>query len=102
MKKSPRVELLVMAGLLVLAMVTYVWMQNRATKPVAPKSNVTIQDGKTIDFSSGRPVVKDDAQEKIALARAVAEMDAAARNVTFEPTTPTQKKAAPPPAPPKP
>jgi len=102
-----------------LALVTVAWWRNRmasrsaaapitraAQPPAKPKPEVPIQDGKTIDFSSGVPVVKDDAKEKAALERSLKEMDEAARNVTFAPsaTAPVQdgkKKAEPPPAPPK-
>ena len=45
--------------------------------------DVAIQDGKTIDFSSGRPVVKDSAKEKAAIDKAVKEMEDAAKDVTF-------------------
>lgn len=51
----------------------------------APKREVAIQDGKTIDFSSGTAVVKDDASGKDAIEKAVAAMDAAAKDVTFAP-----------------
>ena len=70
-----------------------------------PKPDVAIQDGKTIDFSSGRPVVKDDSAEQKIINHAVAEMDAAAKDVTFAPTAPPPspaekepEKPAPPPA----
>ncbi len=55
--------------------------------PAAAKSvpEVPIQDGKTIDFSSGVPVVKDDPNEKAAIDRAVKAMDDAAKDVTFGP-----------------
>ena len=44
-----------------------------------------IQDGKTIDFSSGKPVLKDSPEEKALIARSVKEMEAAAQQVTFGP-----------------
>ena len=50
-----------------------------------PKNEIAIQDGKTIDFSSGKPVVKDTHQEKAIMASALKEMSAAAKDVTFEP-----------------
>jgi hypothetical protein len=67
---------------------------------------VPIQDGKTIDMSSGRAVVKDDAKSRTAIAQGVKEMEAAAASVTFgprpAPAAPGEKKKAePPPAPPK-
>lgn len=49
---------------------------------------VPIQDGKTIDFSSGRPVVKDSGAEKAIIEAAVKQMDEAAKNVHFSPTGP--------------
>lgn len=72
--------------------------------PTQPKADVAIQDGKTIDFSRGAPVIKDDAKERAALESAVKEMQDATKDVTFGPRTPatdTNKKAEPPPAPPK-
>ena len=55
----------------------------------APKNEIAIQDGKTIDFSSGKPVVKDTAKEKAIMAGALKEMSAAAKDVTFAPATTT-------------
>ncbi len=57
------------------------------------KPEVAIQDGKTVDFSSGKPVVKDDAQEKAKIDRSVSEMDAAAKDVTFTAGSPSQPNA---------
>ena len=54
---------------------------------------VPIQDGKTIDMSSGRPVVRDDARSRAALERGVKEMEEAAAGVTFGPRpAPTAEK----------
>lgn len=50
-----------------------------------PHEVVPIQDGKTMDFSSGRAVVKNDPADEAALQKSVAEMNAAAGNVTFSP-----------------
>lgn len=66
---------------------------------------VPILDGKTIDMSSGRAVVRDDAKSRAALAKGVQEMEDAAREVTFGPPKPApapDKKAEPAAAPPKP
>ena len=66
---------------------------------------VLMQDGKTIDMSSGRPVVRDDARSRAAIAKSAKEMEDAARNVTFapRPAAPAEKKnAEPAPAAPKP
>lgn len=69
-----------------------IWLTSRrgATRRTNPE--VPIQNGKTIDFSSGKPVVKDEAKDKAAIDQAVAAMDAATKNVTFTP------KAAPTPS----
>jgi maltose-binding protein MalE len=64
-----------------------------ALRKTAPHPEVAIQDGKTIDFSSGKPVVKDSAKEKAAIDKAVKEMEEAAKGVTF--TSPTAPPAAP-------
>ena len=57
----------------------------------APKPDVPIQDLKTIDFSSGKPVVKDSADDKAVIDRAKKEMDDATKDITFEPTPPPKK-----------
>ena len=77
---------------------------NHPATPAKPKADVAIQDGKTIDFSSGAPVVKDNEKDKAAIDRAVKEMEEATKNVTFSATAPAtddKKKAEPPVAPPK-
>jgi hypothetical protein len=65
--------------------------------PAVPKPSVAIQDEKTIDFSSGKPVVKDSAEEKAIIANSVKEMNEAAAGVTFGPAPTPQP--APKPAP---
>lgn len=45
-------------------------------------------ENKTIDFSSGQPVVKDSAEDKAAIDAALKEMAEASKGVTFEPTPP--------------
>jgi len=65
--------------------------------PAVPKPSVAIQDEKTIDFSSGKPVVKDSAEEKAIIERSVKEMNEAAAGITFGPAPKTQP--APKPAP---
>ena len=63
---------------------------------VAGKTNppVAIQDGKTIDFSSGKPVVKDSAKEKAVIDAAVKEMDEAVKDMTITspPAPPAERK----------
>jgi hypothetical protein len=75
----------------------------RAAQPVAvkpvPPVDLMKHDGQTIDFSSGRPVVKDSAEDRAAIAKAKQEMDEAAKDVTFGP--PAKKSPPPEPAPPK-
>ena len=57
-----------------------------------PKPSVAIQDAKTIDFSSGKPVVKDSAEEKAIIEQSVREMNEAAAGVTFGPSPPPAPK----------
>lgn len=65
------------------------------TAPGGKAPNVVpIEDRKTIDFSSGAPVVKDSAQEKAIIDRAVKEMDEAAQGVSFGPPPTTAPKKA--------
>lgn len=78
----------VLAALGIAATLAFV-MQRRA---VQTKPEIAIQDGKTIDFSSGRPVVKDSAAEKAALEKAVKEMEEAAKGVIL--TSPPPAKPA--------
>jgi len=95
---------LLVVGLGVL--LAYAWSRHAArvatpavTRPAhaaAPGPEVPIQDRKTIDFSSGRPVVKDSPQEQALIDAAVKEMDAATKDITFPPTT---GQKPPPPAP---
>jgi hypothetical protein len=59
-----------------------------AAKPAEP-IDLAKHDGAAIDFSSGRPVVKNTPADRAAVARAVKEMAAAAKDVTFQPTKPT-------------
>jgi hypothetical protein len=51
--------------------------------PPAPKPILPLEDGKTIDFSSGVPIVKDEPAEKAAIEKGVKEMEAALQGVTF-------------------
>jgi hypothetical protein len=98
--KSPRFELAILLALLLGAMGAFVWMQWRTIKAKTPKPSVAIQDGKTIDFSTGVPLIKDDAKQKAALDKSLKEMEAATANITFAPSD--RKKAEAPPVPPKP
>jgi hypothetical protein len=60
--------------------------------PPAPPLDLARHDGAAIDFSSGRPVIRNSPADRAAVARAVRAMDEAAKDVTFQP-------AAAPPAP---
>ena len=64
-----------------------------AALPMAPAPVVAIQDGKTIDFSSGRAVVRDTAEDRAAIGAAIKEIDEAVKNVTFAPTAPAEQPA---------
>lgn len=97
---NKRNVILLLAGIIAGAALMW-WWSRQPTKP-----NVAIRDGETIDFSSGKPVVKKSAHEKAIIDAAVKEMDEAAKSVTFGPTTPPvkidQKKNAETPAAPPP
>ena len=60
------------------------------TGPGKTHPEIAIQDGKTIDFSSGKPVVKDTAKEKASIDKSVKEMEEATKGVSF--SSPTPKK----------
>lgn len=66
-----------------------------------PATAVAIQNEKTIDFSSGKPVIKDSAEEKAIIANSVKEMNEAAAGITFGPAPKPAEPAAKPPAPPQ-
>ena len=66
-------------------------------KTESPKPVVPIQDGATIDFSIGAPVVRSGGTDTEALERSLKEMATATKDVTFPPPA----KPAPEPAPKK-
>ena len=75
----------------------YWWNHRIAKKPgtlppaaavSAVRPEVPIQDNKTIDFSSGQPVVKESAPEKAIIDAAAKDMADATKNIRFEPTAP--------------
>jgi hypothetical protein len=87
--------LLLIVGLGVL--LGYLWQHRRANPPpvtavTVPRPVVPIQNQKTIDFSSGRPVVKDSASDQAILDSAVKEMAEASKDIRFAPTPPPAKK----------
>jgi len=65
--------------------------------PVAPV-DLARHDGETIDFSSGKPVVKNSAADRATTEQAVKEMEEAAKSVTFGPA---KKQPEPAPVPSK-
>jgi hypothetical protein len=101
MKAKPLVFTLLAAVVVIAVLLALRRFRPAGIQPVAAGKNsptVEIQDGKTIDFSSGKPVLKDSPQEKAIIDAAVKEMDDAAKNVTFAPSAPpapTQKAAGP-------
>ncbi len=60
--------------------------------PASASAEVPIQEGKTIDFSSGKPEIRATDEDRIAIERAKREMDEAAKDVTFAPTKSPEKK----------
>jgi hypothetical protein len=68
---------------------------------IPPPVDLTEHDGKTIDFSSGKPVIKDTPEDRAAIAEAQQEMDAAVRGITFDPPPKRFELPPTPPAPPK-
>lgn len=80
----------VLLGLAAAAAALWLYVQHRRVPAPRPEP-VPIQDGRTIDFSGGSPVVKDSAADKAAMDRTLREMDAAARTVTFTADPPPKK-----------
>lgn len=106
-------EIMVLLALLLGMMAFVLWYvldrrgRTRAIPPVsltppppARPVDLTQHDGQTLDLSSGRPVVKDSAEDRAALVKAKQEMDEAMKGVTFGP--PARKPAPPPEKPPEP
>lgn len=108
-------EIIVLLALLLGVMAFVLWFvaQRRAERRAAPTPaprvlgpvlqpppSVDLRqlDGRTVDFSSGRPVVRDTAEDRAALAAGRRELEAAQQEVTFEAPRPTPP---PPPPPPK-
>lgn len=81
------------ASLLASAAVTAAALGSYASQPrtAAGPAAVAIQEGKTIDFSGGTPVVSESAADKAATDAAVKEIDAASKDVSF-PAEPAPKK----------
>ena len=82
------------ASLLLATMVTAAALLTYAFQPRLVHREpdvVTLQDGKTIDFSGGTAEVRNSAADKAAMDKAVKDMDAASSTVTF-PADPPPKK----------
>ena len=86
----------------------YFYLQHRSAPPPAiaptptaptveakPLPDVAIQEGKTIDFSSGQPEIRDTPEDRAALEKAKAEMDEATQDVVFAPTKPAELTPVP-------
>lgn len=67
------------------------WWQHSKSAP----ATVPIVEGKTIDFSTGQPVVRDEAADRAAIEKAKAEMDEATADIKFAPTKPADAATAP-------
>ncbi len=74
----------------------------RVVGPVidSPKIDLTKIDGQTLDLSSGRPVVRDSAEDRAAIEKALHDIEAATRGVQFGPDDGGPNKKAEPAAPP--
>lgn len=105
-------EIMILLTLLVGAMAFVLWYvidrraKNRAAPPVAtrplapaPPVDLTQHDGRTIDFSSGSPVVKDAPEDRAALNAAVEDIAEATRDVVFKAAPPPPPEPAPTPSP---
>ncbi|HYC72975.1 MAG TPA: hypothetical protein VEB66_17315 [Opitutaceae bacterium] len=99
-------EIVVLLGLLVGAVGFVLWyvadrrarqqaaprVEPRVVGPAAPAPvDLTKADGHTVDFSSGRPVVRKNPEDEAAIAAAKKDMDAALAEVSFEPAKPPGK-----------
>ncbi len=118
MRRVPR-EIALLLALLVCAVAGVLWYvldrraPQRAAQPTSPAAHtapaattpqpssaepvdLTKHDAQTIDFSGGKPVVKDSPDDKAALESGVAEMRDAAKDVTFEAPPKEASPAEPP------
>ena len=71
---------LAIAILIVAVIIGFVWK-----RPKVPSAPVAIEDGKTIDFSTGEPVMKGSAEDQAAIEKAQREMEEATEEITFSP-----------------
>lgn len=70
------------------------WFRRARQVPAPPHAPVAIQDRATVDFSSGRPVIKNDAAEQALIDAALKDIDAAAKNIKFAPLVPPKVEIA--------
>jgi hypothetical protein len=90
---NPRRITTVLVAAAVTAAVLWAYGARRGAGGPAAPAPVPIQDGRTINFSGGSPVVANGAADKAALDAGVNRIDDAARNVTFPAeVTPTPTK----------
>ncbi len=85
--------LLLLFGFILGSLGAYLFLRPQPrTPPATPAPEVPaivpIEDGKTIDFSSGQPDIRETPEDRAALEQAVREMEAAAKEVTFGPSQP--------------
>jgi hypothetical protein len=62
-----------------------------ASASTEPKPVVAIQDSKTINFSSGQPMILDTDKDNAALAKALKEMEEATKDLTIPPKSQLNK-----------
>lgn len=81
---------LILLALIVLAVAAASWWFQRARRDARPTTSATvpIQDRVTIDFSTGAPVIKDDAVEQAIIDAALKDIEDAAKNIRFAPLVP--------------
>jgi hypothetical protein len=60
-------------------------VSERRERPAANSPEVPIQEGTTIDFSIGAPVIRSQAEDQAAMDKALREMNDAVKDITFEP-----------------
>ena len=68
-------------AILIIAVLAGFYLQRKSPPPVP----VAIQNGQTIDFSTGEAVVTETAEDRAALQAAQLEMEAATAEITFQP-----------------
>jgi len=106
-------EIMILLALFIVMAAGVLWYvidrraKNRALPPVAtrtlapepPAQPVALgtpeTERKTVDFSSGKAVVKDSPEDKAALEAGIKDIADATKDVTFGPTTPPPAQPAP-------